>query len=150
MASFADAFSAVFMYLLNMRPLWKIWNIPILNKSPAMFDNIESFSDRLQRLFIEEAFPHQELWKATINFENREHTTSWISKKTSKIVSRQPKHSWFLSPEEQREPEGLLVITLGFTEQQGISPSFMFNRKTFCSLEISCLIGANFSMSKWL
>lgn len=41
-ASFADAYSAVFVYFLNMRPVWKI---PILNKSPAMSDNIESFQD---------------------------------------------------------------------------------------------------------
>lgn len=59
MASFADAYSAVFMYFLNMRPVWKI---PILNKSPAMFDKIGSFQDC--RLFIEESFPHQEPWKS--------------------------------------------------------------------------------------
>lgn len=43
MASFADAFSAVFQHFLNMRPVWKIWNIPILNKISAVFDNIEIF-----------------------------------------------------------------------------------------------------------
>lgn len=69
-ASFADAFSAAFMYFLSMRPVWKI---PILNNSPAMFDNIESFQDC--RLFVEEAFSHQEPWKARIRFENREPTT---------------------------------------------------------------------------
>lgn len=86
------------------------------------------------------SFPSRSL-ESKINFERSNQTTLPLNQQIKqKIIGRQPDRSLSLLLEEPRQPEGLLVTSSGFAEQQGTLPGFLSCRKTtFSSLATSLL-----------